>query len=67
MSDNITAISYVNNKGGIKPEFCIEIEKKLWMWFINKATKKPRNQVSYLDSRFSKNHTLKKNEYCFRN
>ena len=32
MSDNITAVSYVNNKGGIKSEFCNEIEKELWVW-----------------------------------
>ena len=29
MPDNITAVSYVNNKGGIKSEFCNEIEKEL--------------------------------------
>ena len=28
MSDNITAVSYVNNKGGIKSEFCNEIAKE---------------------------------------
>ena len=27
MSYNITAVSYVNNKGGIKSEFCNETEK----------------------------------------
>ena len=32
MSDNITAVSYVNNKGGIKSEFCNEISKELWVW-----------------------------------
>ena len=26
MSDNITVVPYVNNKGGIKSEFCNEIE-----------------------------------------
>ena len=31
MSDNITAVSYVNNKGGIKSEFCNEIVKELWV------------------------------------
>ena len=29
MSDNITAVSYVNNKRGIKSEFCNEIAKEL--------------------------------------
>ena len=32
MSDNITAVSYVNNKEGIKSEFCNEIGKELWVW-----------------------------------
>ena len=32
MSDNTTAISYVNNKGGIKSEICNEIAKELWLW-----------------------------------
>ena len=27
MSDNITAVSYVNNKGGIKSEFCNKLQK----------------------------------------
>ena len=32
MSDNITAVSYVNNKGRIKSEFCNKIAKELWVW-----------------------------------
>ena len=32
MSGNITAVSYVNNKGGIKSEFCNKIAKELWVW-----------------------------------
>ena len=32
MSDNITAVSYVNNKGGIKSEVCNKIAKELWGW-----------------------------------
>ena len=32
MSGNITAISYVNNKGEIKSEFYNEIAKELWVW-----------------------------------
>ena len=32
MSDNITAESYVNNKRGIKSEFCNKIAKELWVW-----------------------------------
>ena len=31
MSDNITAVSYVNNKEGIKSEFCNKIAKELWV------------------------------------
>lgn len=32
MSANITAISYVNNKGEIKSQFYNEIAKDLWVW-----------------------------------
>ena len=32
MSDNIKAVSYVNNKGRIKSEFCNKITKELWVW-----------------------------------
>ena len=32
MSDNITAVSYVNNKGGIKSVFCNKIAKEVWVW-----------------------------------
>ena len=32
MSGNTTAVSDVNNKGGIKSEFCNEIAKELWVW-----------------------------------
>ena len=32
MSDNTTAVSYVNNKGEIKSDFCNEIEKELLVW-----------------------------------
>ena len=35
MSDNITALSYVNNKGEIKSEFCNNIGKELWMCFTS--------------------------------
>ena len=31
MSDNITGVSYVNGKGGIKSE-CNEFAKELWVW-----------------------------------
>ena len=31
MSDNITAASYINNKRGIKSEFCNKIAKELWV------------------------------------
>ena len=34
MSGNIVGVSYVNNKGGIKSEFCNEIAKGWvgWLW-----------------------------------
>ena len=35
MSDNITALSYVNNKEEIKSEFCNNIGKELWMCFTS--------------------------------
>ena len=35
MSDNIKAVFYVNNKGGIKSEFSNEIAKELWVWRIS--------------------------------
>ena len=31
ISDKITAVSYVINKGRIKSEFCNKIAKKLWL------------------------------------
>ena len=31
MTDNITPISYVNNKGGVKSEFFNKTEKELWV------------------------------------
>ena len=59
MSDNITAVSYVNNKSGIKSEFCNEIAKKLWvgcasqnMWIS--AAHIPGRQNAEVDS-FSRN------------
>ena len=35
MSDNIKAVFYVNNKGGIKSEFSNEIAKELQVWHIS--------------------------------
>ena len=35
MSDNITAVSYVNNKGRSKSQFCNDIAKELWVWFTS--------------------------------
>ena len=35
MSDNIKAVFYVNNKGGIKSEFSNEIAKELRVWRIS--------------------------------
>ena len=31
MSDNTTAISYINKKGGLKSHECNKIEKKIWI------------------------------------
>ena len=31
MSDNITPLYYVNNKGGIKQSFVIKLQKDLWV------------------------------------
>ena len=36
MTDNITPISYVNNKGGVKSEFFNKTEKELWVWCTSK-------------------------------
>ena len=32
MPDNVTAVSYVNSKGGIKSEFHNKTAKELWVW-----------------------------------
>ena len=32
MSDNRTAVSYVNNKEGNKSEICNQTVKELWVW-----------------------------------
>ena len=32
MSDNITAVSCVNNEGEIKSELCDKTAKELWVW-----------------------------------
>ena len=32
MTDNTTAIAYINNKGGIKSSKCNDIAKKIWLW-----------------------------------
>ena len=59
MSDNITAVSYVNNKGGIKSEFCNKIAKELWVWCTSQnmwvsAAHIPGTQNTEADS-FSRN------------
>ena len=75
MSENITAISYINNKGGIKSEFCNEIEKELWvsctsqnMWVS--AAHIPGTQNTEADS-FSRNFNeaieWKLNTHLFQN
>ena len=32
MSDNTTAISYINKKGGLKSNECNKIAKEIWIW-----------------------------------
>ena len=59
MSDNITTVSYVNNKRGIKSEFCNKIEKELWVWCTSQnmwvsAAHIPGTQNTEADS-FSRN------------
>ena len=34
MSDNSTAIAYIDNKGGIKCKKCNEIINEIWLWFF---------------------------------
>lgn len=36
LSDNITAISYINNMGGIKSKKCYKLAIRIWEWFIDK-------------------------------
>ena len=59
MLDNITAVSYVNNKGEIKSEFYNEIAKKLLVWRTSQnmwvsAAHIPGTQNTEADS-FSRN------------
>ena len=35
-SDNITAVSYVNNFGGVKSMSCHHIAKDIWQWAIDR-------------------------------
>ena len=32
MSDNTTAISYINKKGGLKSNECNKIAQEIWIW-----------------------------------
>lgn len=34
MTDNTTAVSYINKMGGVKSELCNDITKKIWFWCI---------------------------------
>ena len=36
MYDHLRAISYINNKRGLKTEFCQEIATILWVWCTSK-------------------------------
>jgi len=38
MSDNATAISYINNMGGTKSSKCNEIAKDIWLWGVKNKT-----------------------------
>lgn len=75
LSDNTTAVSYINNMGGCKSDDCNEMAKTIWSWFIEnniwiscthipgrsnvEADKKSRNFNDQLE--------WKLNEYVFRN
>ena len=37
MSDNATAISYINNMGGTKSKACNKIAKDIWLWSIKEG------------------------------
>ena len=59
MSDNITMVSYVNNKGEIESDFYSEIAKELWVWCVSQnmwvsAAHIPGTQSTEADS-FSRN------------
>lgn len=34
LTDNSTAVSYINNMGGVKSDDCNLISKKIWIWCI---------------------------------
>ena len=36
MSDNTTAIPYINKKGGLKPQECNKITKETWIWYTSR-------------------------------
>ena len=38
MSDNATAISYVNHMGGTKSALCNDIAREIWNWVLGKET-----------------------------
>ena len=55
----VTDGNYVNNKGGIKSEFCNKVAKELWVWFTShdiwvSAAHIPETQNTEADS-FSRN------------
>ena len=35
LTDNTTAVSYINKMGGIKSQKCNEIAKQIWLWAIS--------------------------------
>lgn len=38
LSDNSTAVSYINNMGGCKSQDCNQIAKEIWIWCIGNKT-----------------------------
>ena len=37
MTDNSTAVAYINNMGGSKSNDCNEISRQVWLWCINEG------------------------------
>lgn len=37
MTDNVTAVSYINNMGGIHSQLCNDIASQIWTWCIDRS------------------------------